>query len=104
FRSVGSAGHHEKRRGDKRPKGQLRDVLFCVGNNSGRKLRGNRYAAQFLLSSSRATLAVAYDPFFCTFLRAREASWLLKNTRSAPPCNKKMHVGDIFFQLAEVHF
>src|SRR5262249_6100804 len=42
-------------------------------------------------SPSRATLSTA------PFSSAREASWLLQNTRSAPSCNKKMHRGDCFF-------
>src|SRR5262249_5660936 len=52
FSSVCAARHHEKRRRDQRPERKLRCSLFWYGKYLGGNLGGNRYATQFLRSSS----------------------------------------------------
>src|SRR5215472_3746825 len=61
------------------------------GNCAGTEMLLNLYSRPpKRRSPSRATLSIP------PFQRAREASWLLKNTRSALPCNKKMHRSESF--------
>src|SRR5215471_6208094 len=61
------------------------------GNCAGTEMLLNLYSRPpKRRSPSRATLSIP------PFRRAREASWLLKNTRSAPPCNKKIHRSQSF--------
>src|SRR5215475_5190930 len=66
------------------------------GNCAGTEMLLNLYSRPpKRRSPSRATLSKR----LCS--RAREASWLLKNTRSAPPRNKKMHLGEYFLGSAK---
>ena len=88
--SVGAAGHHEKRGGNKRPERQLRGSFFRDGNCVCGILGGKRQRTQFLLSSSERN----------SLSRCGEANSPSKNTRVAAACKKNLHGREFIFYAA----